>query len=89
MGLRVGDIVAIEPSLFCGHCHFCRIGRGNLCENFNSIGVGHADGGCAELVAVPATQAFVLARIVHESGSVEGSGSRGRGGWCAGPGGAS
>jgi len=30
-----------------------------------------------------------LARIVHESGSVEGSGSRGRGGWCAGPGGAS
>lgn len=58
--LRVGDIVAVEPSLFCGHCHFCRIGRGNLCENFNSIGVGHTDGGCAELVAVPATQAFVL-----------------------------
>ncbi len=59
-GLRVGDVVAVEPSLFCGHCHFCRIGRGNLCENFNSIGVGHENGGCAELVAVPAAKAFIL-----------------------------
>ncbi|HEY8584720.1 MAG TPA: zinc-dependent alcohol dehydrogenase family protein [Capillimicrobium sp.] len=58
--LRVGDVVAVEPSLFCGHCHYCRIGRGNLCTNYNSIGVGRENGGCAELVAVPATQAFVL-----------------------------
>ncbi|MBV9817734.1 MAG: zinc-binding dehydrogenase, partial [Solirubrobacterales bacterium] len=50
----------VEPSLFCGHCHFCRLGRGNLCENFNSIGVGHENGGCAELVAVPAEKAFIL-----------------------------
>ncbi len=61
---RVGDVVAVEPSLFCGHCHYCRIGRGNLCENFNSIGVGHVNGGCAELVAVPATQAFLLPESV-------------------------
>lgn len=59
-GLRVGDVVAVEPSLFCGYCHFCRIGRGNLCENFNSIGVGGEDGACAEFVAVPADKAFVL-----------------------------
>lgn len=59
-GLRVGDVVAVEPSLFCGHCHYCRIGRGNLCTNYNSIGVGRENGGCAELVAVPASQAFVL-----------------------------
>jgi 2-desacetyl-2-hydroxyethyl bacteriochlorophyllide A dehydrogenase len=58
--LRVGDVVAVEPSLFCGHCHFCRIGRGNLCTNYNAIGVGHENGGCAELVAVPASQAFAL-----------------------------
>jgi 2-desacetyl-2-hydroxyethyl bacteriochlorophyllide A dehydrogenase len=58
--LRVGDIVAVEPSIFCGHCHQCRRGRGNLCENLGAIGVLRRDGGCAELVAVPARQAFVL-----------------------------
>jgi 2-desacetyl-2-hydroxyethyl bacteriochlorophyllide A dehydrogenase len=58
--LRVGDIVAVEPSIFCGHCHYCRLGRGNLCENLDAIGVLRQDGGCAELVAVPTGQAFVL-----------------------------
>ncbi len=61
---RVGDVVTVEPSLFCGHCHYCRIGRGNLCENFNSIGVGHENGGCAELVAVPAAKAFLMPESV-------------------------
>lgn len=59
-GLAIGDVVAVKPSLFCGYCHFCRIGRGNLCENSNSIGVGQENGGCAEFVAVPANKAFVL-----------------------------
>ena len=59
-GMRVGDVVAVEPSIFCGRCHFCRIGRGNLCENFDSFGVVAQNGGCAELVAVPAHHAFVL-----------------------------
>jgi len=58
--LRVGDVVAVEPSIFCGRCHFCRRGRENLCENLDAIGVLRRDGGCAELVAVPAAKAFVL-----------------------------
>jgi 2-desacetyl-2-hydroxyethyl bacteriochlorophyllide A dehydrogenase len=58
--LRVGDIVAVEPSLSCGRCHYCRLGRANLCENLDAIGVLRHNGGCAELVAVPAARAFVL-----------------------------
>jgi 2-desacetyl-2-hydroxyethyl bacteriochlorophyllide A dehydrogenase len=58
--LRVGDVVAVEPSIFCGRCHYCRLGRGNLCENLDAIGVLRQNGGCAELVAVPAARAFVL-----------------------------
>ncbi len=58
--LKVGDFVAVDPSLFCGKCFFCRIGRNNLCENWNAIGVGAAYGACAELVSVPATSAFAL-----------------------------
>jgi 2-desacetyl-2-hydroxyethyl bacteriochlorophyllide A dehydrogenase len=58
--LRVGDFVAVDPSLFDGSCRQCRMGRFNLCENWNAIGVGSVNGACAELVAVPAVNAFRL-----------------------------
>jgi 2-desacetyl-2-hydroxyethyl bacteriochlorophyllide A dehydrogenase len=58
--VSAGDFVAVDPSLFCGHCFFCRIGRNNLCENWNAIGVGATNGACAELVRVPAANAFPL-----------------------------
>jgi 2-desacetyl-2-hydroxyethyl bacteriochlorophyllide A dehydrogenase len=58
--LKVGDFVAVDPSLFDGTCRQCRMGRFNLCEHWNAIGVGSANGACAELVAVPAVNAFGL-----------------------------
>ena len=57
--LRAGDFVAVDPSLPCGRCRFCRDGRSNLCENWNATGVT-CDGACAELVSVPASNAFRL-----------------------------
>jgi 2-desacetyl-2-hydroxyethyl bacteriochlorophyllide A dehydrogenase len=59
-GIGVGDLVAVEPNVVCGRCDFCRTGRENLCANWNAIGVSRADGGWAELTAVPAKNAFVL-----------------------------
>jgi len=56
--LAVGDFVAVDPSLFCGHCRMCRLGRFNLCENWNAVGVGSVNGACAELVKVPSASAF-------------------------------
>jgi len=50
----------VDPSLYDGTCRQCRAGRFNLCENWNGIGVGSANGACAELVAVPAANAFRL-----------------------------
>ncbi len=32
-GLSEGTRVAVDPSLYCGRCRFCRVGKGNLCEN--------------------------------------------------------
>ncbi|MGH8861211.1 MAG: zinc-dependent alcohol dehydrogenase family protein [Jatrophihabitantaceae bacterium] len=55
--LRVGDRVAVDPSLFCGHCVYCRRGRGNLCQNWGAIG-DTVDGAFAEYVAVPAANAY-------------------------------
>ena len=57
--LKVGDAVAVDPSLHCGECHFCRHGRGNLCDNWAAIGVTRA-GGAAEYVAVPMANCFRL-----------------------------
>jgi 2-desacetyl-2-hydroxyethyl bacteriochlorophyllide A dehydrogenase len=58
--IKVGDFVAVDPSLFCGKCRQCRAGRFNLCENWNAIGVGSANGASAEFVAVPSANAFAL-----------------------------
>ena len=57
--LAVGAHVAVDPSLFCGHCDFCRVQRGNLCRNWNAIG-DTVDGAFAELVKAPARNAYAL-----------------------------
>ncbi|MEU6040450.1 zinc-dependent alcohol dehydrogenase family protein [Actinomadura sp. NPDC047616] len=58
-GLRTGDRVAVDPSLFCGACHYCERGQGNLCENWNAIGVTR-DGACAEYALAPAANCHRL-----------------------------
>ena len=58
-GWREGDRVAVDPSLFCGRCEMCRIGRGNLCAEWSAIG-DRVDGAFAEYVAVPAENAYAL-----------------------------
>jgi 2-desacetyl-2-hydroxyethyl bacteriochlorophyllide A dehydrogenase len=58
-GLALGAHVAVDPSLFCGRCDFCRVQRGNLCENWGAIG-DTVDGAFAELVLAPARNAYEL-----------------------------
>ncbi len=55
----VGSRVAVDPSLFCGHCVFCQDGHGNLCLNWNAIG-DTVSGAFAEYVAVPVANAYLL-----------------------------
>ncbi|MFI7118403.1 zinc-dependent alcohol dehydrogenase family protein [Amycolatopsis sp. NPDC049868] len=56
-GWKIGDRVAVDPSLFCGYCKPCRSGRGNLCENWNATG-DTVDGAFAEYVAVPSANCY-------------------------------
>jgi 2-desacetyl-2-hydroxyethyl bacteriochlorophyllide A dehydrogenase len=58
-GTQVGDVVAVDPNLPCGRCHYCHVGRENLCDNYRAIGVTQA-GGFAELVAVPEVSVYPL-----------------------------
>jgi 2-desacetyl-2-hydroxyethyl bacteriochlorophyllide A dehydrogenase len=57
--VREGDRVAVDPSRYCYECHYCRIGRNNLCLRWGAIGVTTA-GGAAEYCAVPAANCAVL-----------------------------
>jgi threonine dehydrogenase-like Zn-dependent dehydrogenase len=54
-GLKEGDRVAIDITLPCGTCYFCRRGDGLLCETFEQIGIHTKDmpGGFAEYVKAP------------------------------------
>jgi 2-desacetyl-2-hydroxyethyl bacteriochlorophyllide A dehydrogenase len=58
-GLRQGERVAVDPSLYCHECHYCRIGRENLCLRWGGIGVT-VSGGAAEYVVVPAANCVRL-----------------------------
>ncbi|WP_328724321.1 zinc-dependent alcohol dehydrogenase family protein [Streptomyces sp. NBC_00259] len=50
--LTVGDRVAVDPSLPCHECRYCRAGRGNLCDRWRAIGVTDP-GGAAEFAVAP------------------------------------
>ncbi len=57
--LAAGDRVAVDPSLHCHECRYCRAGRGNLCERWAAIGVTKA-GGAAQYAVAPAANCVRL-----------------------------
>jgi len=57
--LAVGTRVAVDPSLYCHECHYCRIGHNNLCERWAAIGVSTA-GGAAEYAVAPVANCVPL-----------------------------
>lgn len=58
-GAPAGSPVFINPLLNCGECATCRRGRPHICEHLGLLGID-ADGGAAELVAVPANHLVAL-----------------------------
>lgn len=51
----VGDHIAVDPVVSCGHCYACNINRHNVCKSLQVMGV-HRDGGYQEYVAVDQEQ---------------------------------
>jgi L-idonate 5-dehydrogenase len=60
----MGQRVAVDPSMPCGQCKFCRSDRYNLCRNMRFYGSAscdpHIDGGFAEYTTVPARNCFPI-----------------------------
>lgn len=57
--LAVGDRVAVDPSLYCHECRYCRTGHSNLCERWAAIGVTTA-GGAAQYATAPVANCVKL-----------------------------
>jgi len=57
--LSVGDRVAVDPSLYCYECRYCRTGHNNLCERWAAIGVTTA-GGAAQFAVAPVANCVKL-----------------------------
>ncbi len=58
---RVGDRVAVNPSLPCGHCRFCLLGQPNQCLDMRFYGsamrMPHVQGGFRETLVCDESQA--------------------------------
>ncbi len=57
--VAVGDFIAGESHVSCGHCHLCRQGEAHICEALEIIGVDR-DGAFAEYVVLPARNAWTI-----------------------------
>lgn len=69
-GLRLGQLVAVEPAISCGTCEQCEHGHPNLCPNVRFCGCPPFDGVLAEYVLMPAKNLFPLPDTV---GPMEGA----------------
>lgn len=62
---RIGERVAVDPVVSCGHCYPCSVGRPNVCSELQVIGV-HRDGGFSEYAVAPAANAFRLPESIPD-----------------------
>ncbi|GGZ65335.1 zinc-dependent alcohol dehydrogenase family protein [Streptomyces subrutilus] len=67
--LHPGDRVAVDPSLYCNECRYCRAGRNNLCERYAAIGVT-TSGAAAEFAVAPAANCVRLPDHVRTEDAV-------------------
>ncbi len=68
--IAVGDRVSGEGHVVCGTCRNCRAGDSHNCRNVESVGI-QRNGGFAEFVVIPATNAYVVAdHVPDDVGSI-------------------
>ena len=59
--VKIGDLVAIDPSIHCGTCDQCRSGRPHTCRNNRFLGCpGQIEGCLSEYIVMPEFTCFRL-----------------------------
>lgn len=57
--VSLGDRIAVDPAMPCGHCDQCKAGRSHTCRNLKFLGCpGQAEGCLAEYIVMPETSCF-------------------------------
>ena len=46
-GLEEGQLITVDPNIYCGKCRPCRQGQKQMCHHMRAVGV-NMDGGCAD-----------------------------------------
>src|SRR4030042_1859821 len=57
---KVGDLVAADSHVPCGHCYQCQTGNQHICDTMAILGV-HRDGCFAEYISLPQASAWKMA----------------------------
>lgn len=57
---KIGQKVAIQPTIYCGHCGACENEVENACENGGFIGLSGGGGGLSDEVVVPSRAVLPL-----------------------------
>ncbi len=59
--VRKGEIIAVEPAMWCGVCDQCLSGRHHTCRNLKFLGCpGQAEGSLSEYIVMPENSCFAL-----------------------------
>lgn len=69
--LAVGQRVVVNPARQCGHCDYCRSGRGNLCRRVRMLGSASTkpptDGAFCQYIVMGAEQCFPITDAVDDA----------------------
>lgn len=55
IGLEEGQLITVDPNIYCGKCRPCRQGQKQMCHHMRAVGV-NMDGGFADYCLVPYAQ---------------------------------
>ena len=58
-GLEVGQLITVDPNIYCGQCRPCRQGQKQMCHHMKAVGVT-MDGGFADYCLVPHAQCVAV-----------------------------
>jgi len=67
-----GDIVAVEPAMWCGMCDQCLSGRHHTCRNLRFLGCpGQAEGSLSEFIVIPEASCYRIPQNLNpDHGSI-------------------
>ena len=70
--LRKGDIIAVEPAMWCGKCDQCLSGRHHTCRTLKFLGCpGQAEGALSEYIVMPEASCYPLpGALIPDHGAI-------------------